>query len=125
LSTWHINNGLLRELQVNLPFISNQAMNGLRPELPRYKVLCQDIDGDIIIQVVQWWIVHSQELPNFQRKLRDILTLPTSIAAAERNCNLMNANFNNLQNRTLTDMKESSLMLQYNNRPGLKEQSPS
>lgn len=68
------------------------------------------------IDPVQWWRTHDEQLPCWYAATRKVLHLCTSSAAAERVFSLYSSTFGDQQNNALEDVRETSMMLQYNDR---------
>ena len=61
-----------------------------------------------------WWINHSEDLPNWSSAAQMVVLVQPSSAAVEIVFSILKASFGHLQDNSLQDYIESSLMLQYN-----------
>ena len=119
--------GLIKKLADFFPSLKNNAdlITSLQSEMAkyvtkaRYARLEQGLtEAERSAAVSLWWAEHAVELPAWaQLAARVFLVSPTS-AAVERVFSILRDSFHHGQNGALEDYVESSLMLQYNNRPG-------
>lgn len=96
------------------PFIGGAEIEQMKAELPRYIAACEDV-ADVCDPLV-WWKNHSDDHPTWSTIFRKILLVQPSSAAAERVFSILQSSFSKLQESSLEDYVESSVMLQYNNR---------
>lgn len=66
-----------------VPFLNNDAcIDGLQRELPTYIASATDVNPDI--NVLTWWEIHEQEIPNWAKACKKILLIQPSSAASGR-----------------------------------------
>ena len=99
-----------------VPFFEASTVANLNTELPQYLAKIVDISPDY--DLLQFWKLNSPQLPHWSSAVRKILLVKPSSAAAERVFSIITTSFGHLQNQSLSDYIELSLMLQYNNRQG-------
>ena len=68
--------------------------------------------------VSAWWAAHAADLPAWAELARLVFLASPSSAAVERVFSILRNTFDAGQKLALEDYVETSLMLQYNNRPG-------
>ena len=94
------------------PFLnSSDILSNLRAELPQYLARATDISQQT--ESVDWWQRNSPDLPHWSNAARQVLHVQPS-AIAERLFSLLNGTFSDLQDSSLQDYIETSLMLQFN-----------
>ncbi|PFX15796.1 hypothetical protein AWC38_SpisGene19965 [Stylophora pistillata] len=97
-----------------VPFLNNDAcIDGLQRELPTYIAAATDVNPDI--NVLTWWEIHEQEIPNWTKACKKILLIQPSSAASEV-FSLLENSFPDNQACALEDYIEASSMLQCNQR---------
>ena len=97
----------------------------LESELPAYLVALQyarQASGlsapERSAAVSAWWAAHAADLPAWAELARLVFLASPSSAAVERVFSILRNTFDAGQKHALEDYVETSLMLQYNNRPG-------
>ena len=65
---------------------------------------------------LEWWKLHSSELPSWSSAAKKALLVQPSSGSAERIFLILKSSFGNLQDRSFKDYIEASFMLQYNKR---------
>ena len=104
----------VQESLAAVPFLNNQStVSGLLTELPDYLVKAASTDPEF--PVTEFWKLNVTTLPNWSKAASKVLLLQPSSAAAERVFSLLKSSFGDLQDNSLQDYIESSLMLQFNN----------
>ena len=88
-------------------------LENLKLELPNY--LAKATDTSSGVKVIDWWLQHKDELPNWSSAAQMIALVQPSSAAVERVFSMLKAPFGPQQDNSLQDYIESSLILQYNN----------
>ena len=79
-----------------VPFLNNDAcIDGLQRELPTYIAAATDVNPDI--NVLTWWEIHEQEIPNLAKACKKILLIQPSSAASERVFSLLENSFRDNQ----------------------------
>jgi len=97
----------------------------LESELPAYLVALQyarQASGlsapERSAAVSAWWAAHAADLPAWAELARLVFLASPTSAAVERVFSILRKTFDARQKMALEDYVETSLMLQYNNRPG-------
>lgn len=103
----------LDQLKV-FPFLDDPILPNLKTELPSYLAKASQVHGEF--NILEWWKLHENELPNWASTAKKVILIQPSSAAAERVFSLLNNSFNDKQHSCLEDYIESSIMLQYNSR---------
>ena len=99
----------------NVPFLNNDAcIDGLQRELPTYIAVATDVNPDI--NVLTWWEIHEEEIPNWAKACKKILLIQPSSAASERVFSLLENYFRDNQACVMEEYIEASIMLQYDQR---------
>ena len=93
---------------------TDACINGLQRELPTYIAAATDVNPDI--NVLTWWEIHEQEIPNWAKACKKILHIPPLSAASERVFSLLENSFRDSQAYAMEDYIEASIMLHYNQR---------
>ena len=94
-------------------FLNSQSiLDDLKSEFPQYIAKAADTSPDE--DTLLWWINHSEDLPNWSSAAQMVVLVQPSSAAVERVFSILKASFGHLQDNSLQDYIESSLMLQYN-----------
>ena len=106
------NDNMVDTLQV-FPFLIHNIQS-LKSELPQYLAKTADVSEQF--DLLEWWKLNADELPNWSSAARKVLVLQPSSAASERVFSLLKSSFSEQQENSLQDYIETSLMLQYNNR---------
>ena len=96
------------------PFYKTEEIERLKAELPLYLARASDVDT--AINPLLWWKRNASDLPCWAAAAQKVLLVQPSSAASERVFSLLNASFNQQQDRCLQDYLEASIMLQYNDR---------
>ena len=97
------------------PFLNESTLlENLKKELPVYLTKAADLDRNL--DPVLWWKDHSDDLPFWSVAAGKIFLVQPSSAAAERAFSLLQKSFGSLQDASLTDYLQASIMLQYNKR---------
>lgn len=95
------------------PFFQDSALlSNLKAELPHYLASAVGIGQDI--DPMDWWSRHAETLPHWSAAASIALLVQPSSAAAERVFSLLKSSFGDLQDSSLQDYIEASLMLQFN-----------
>ena len=89
---------------------NDACIDGLQRELPTYIASATDIN------VLTWWEIYKQEIPNWAKACKKILLIQPSSAASERVFSLLENSFRDNQACAMEDYIEASIMLQYNQR---------
>ena len=98
-----------------VPFLNNDAcIDGPQKELPTYIAAATDVNPDI--NVLTWWEIHEQEIPNWAKACKKILLIQPLSAASERVFSLLENSFRDSQACAMEDYIEASIMLHYNQR---------
>ena len=92
---------------------NDACVDGLQRELPTYIASATDVNPDI--NVLTWWEIYEQEIPNWAKACKKILLIQLSSAALERVFSLLENSFWD-QACAMEDYIEASIMLQYNQR---------
>ena len=87
-------------------------MDNLKSEFPQYIAKAVDTSPDV--DTLDWWMNHSEDLPNWSSAAQMVVLVQPSSAAVERVFSILKASFGHLQDNSLQEYIESSLMLQYN-----------
>ena len=66
--------------------------------------------------VLKWWRTHVPRFPTWAKAARIVFALPASSAASERVFALLKRLFGEQQMRSLADLVQAALMLNYNGR---------
>ena len=99
------------------PFLdSNDVINDLVTEMPKYLAAAQDVIMACEEDKVKWWRQQSDNLPHWSSAVMKVLLVQPSSAAAERVFSILNSSFNDSQEHALVDYLQACVMLQYNNR---------
>ena len=69
-----------------------------------------------IVDVLDWWHTHQRDLPAWAEACKNVLLIQPSSAAAERVFSILSNSFGERQESSLQDYIECSIMLQYNGR---------
>jgi hypothetical protein len=85
---------------------------GVIAELPLYFVTADGAAEDA--DLLRWWRIHKNSLPNWYRVLGEAAILQPSSAAAERVFSILKWMFGDRQNSALEDRKEAGLVMRYN-----------
>ena len=95
-----------------IPFFKHEELEKLKAELPSYLAKTDDISDDL--DPLEWWKLNATVLPYWSNAVKKILVIQPSSAAAERVFSLLNSGFGDLQENSLKDYIEASIMLRYN-----------
>ena len=107
--------GVRYNLEIGIPdFLSDNRLDLDQRELPTYIAAATDVNPDI--NVLAWWEIHEQEIPNWAKACKKILLIQPSSAASERVFSLLENSFRDNQACAMEDYIEASIMLQYNQR---------
>jgi len=107
--------GVRYNLEIGIPdFLSDNRLDLDQRELPTYIAAATDVNPDI--NVLAWWEIHEQEIPNWAKACKKILLIQPSFAASERVFSLLENSFRDKQACAMEDYIEASIMLQYNQR---------
>ena len=98
-----------------VPFFDASTIANLKTELPQYLAKAMDVSPDY--DLLQFWKLNSPQLLHWSSAAKKILLVQPSSAAAERVFSMLTTSFGHLQNQSLNDYIELSLMLQYNSHP--------
>ena len=99
------------------PFLdSNDVINDLVTEMPKYLAAAQDVIMACEEDRVKWWRQQSDNLPHWSSAVMKVLLVQPSSAAGERVFSILNSSFNDSQEHALVDYLQACVMLQYNNR---------
>ena len=99
------------------PFLdSNDVINDLVTEMPKYLAAAQDVIMACEEDKVKWWRQQSDNLPHWSSAVMKVLLVQPSSAAGERVFSILNSSFNDSQEHALVDYLQACVMLQYNNR---------
>ena len=93
------------------PFL--QDTEQLKRALPPYVALSEGVKE---VDVLDWWHTHQRDLPASAEACKNVLLIQLSSAAAERAFSILSNSFGERQESSLQDYIESSIMLQYNGR---------
>ena len=93
---------------------TDACIDGLQRELPTYIAAATDVNPDI--NVLTWWGIHEQEIPNWAKACKKILLIQPLSAASERVFSLLENSFQDSQAYAMQDYIEASIMLHYNQR---------
>jgi len=94
-----------------IPFFKNEELEKLKAELPSYLARTDDISDNL--DPLEWWKLNATVLPDWSSVVKKILVIQPSSAAAERMFSLLNTGFGDLQESSLKDFIEASIMLRY------------
>ena len=94
-----------------IPF-KNEELEKLKAELPSYLAKVDDISDDL--DPLEWWKLNASVLPHWSNDVKKVLAIQPSSAAAGRVFSLLNSGFSDLQENSLKDYIEASIMLRYN-----------
>ena len=98
---------------MNFTFLNNQKiLDSLKSEFPQYIAKAADTSPDV--DTILWWMDHSEDLPNWSLAAQMVALVQPSSAAVERVFSILKASFGHLQDNSLQDYVETSLMVQYN-----------
>ena len=89
-------------------------MDNLKSEFPQYIAKAVYTSPDVDTDTLDWWMNHSEDLPNWSSAAQMVVLVQPSSAAVQRVFSILKASFGHLQDNSLQDYIESSLMLQYN-----------
>ena len=89
-------------------------MHALMASKGTYIAAATDVNPDI--NVLTWWEIHEQEIPNWAKACKKILLIQSSSATSERVSSLLENSFRDNQACAREDYIEASIMLQYNQR---------
>ena len=92
--------------------VDASTIANLKTELPQYLAKAMDISLDY--DLLHFWKLNSPQLPHWSSAAKKILLVQPSSAAAERVLSMLTTSFGHLQNQSLDDYIELSLMLQDN-----------
>jgi len=107
--------GVRYNLEIGIPdFLSDNRLDLDQRELPTYIAAATDVNPDI--NVLAWWEIHEQEIPNWAKACKKILLIQPSSVASERVFSLLENSFRDNQACAMEDYIEASIMLQYNQR---------
>ena len=95
-----------------LPFLNETSVNSLKEELPCYLAHVADISEHV--KPLEWWKLNEANLPNWGKAAKQVALIQPSSAVAERVFSLLKSSFGDLQDSSLQDYVEASLMLQFN-----------
>ena len=95
-----------------IPFFKNEELEKLKAELPSYLAKVDDISDDL--DPLEWWKLNASVLPHWSNAVKKVLAIQPSSAAAGRVLSLLNSGFSDLQENSLKDYIEASIMLRYN-----------
>ena len=101
----------INALQI-IPFFKNEELEKLKAELPSYLAKVDDISDDF--DPLEWWKLNASVLPHWSNAVKKVLAIQPSSAAAEGVFSLLNSGFSDLQENSLKDYIEASIMLRYN-----------
>ena len=91
------------------PFIKQPDLENLKQELSTYLAKAEDLDDDV--DPLHWWKAHSKDLPLWSSAAKKTLLVQPSSAAAERVFSLLQSSFGSIQDASLSDYVEASLMM--------------
>ena len=95
---------------MNFTFLNNQTiLDSLKSEFPQYIAKAADTSPDV--DIILWWLDHSEELPNWSIAVQMVALVQPFSSAVERVFSILKASFGHLQDNSLQDYVESSLML--------------
>ena len=95
------------------PFVTPDLIASLKSELSDYLAEAEDTSDEF--DPLKWWQTHEEKLPTWAEVCKLILLLQPSSAAAERVFSILST-FSALQESSLEDYIQVSVMLQYNHR---------
>ena len=96
------------------PFFTHAIIDKLKTELPTCVAKAADVSSDM--DPLEWWKLHSSELPSWSSAAKKALLVQPSSGSAERVFSLLKSSFGDQQDLSLKDYIEASLILQYNKR---------
>ena len=100
-------------LQV-IPAFEDSELEMLKAELPTQIAKADGISSDF--SALEWWKLNSMNLPSWSIRLKKVLAMQPSSAAAERVFLLLSTGFGDLQESSLSDYIEASIMLRFNHK---------
>ena len=95
-----------------VPFFKKDELEKLKAELPSYVAKADGVSDEL--DALEWWKLNAVALPCWSKAVKKVLTIQPSSAAAERVFSLLNSGFGDLQENSLKDYMEASVMLRYN-----------
>ena len=95
-----------------IPAFEDSELERLKAKLPTYIAKADGISSDL--SALEWWKLNSMDLPSWSIGLKKVLAMQPSLAAAERVFSLLSRGFGDLQENSLTDYIEASIMLRFN-----------
>jgi hypothetical protein len=119
--------GLVDNLRAVFPLLAldSARVDALKRELPTYLVragyarLESGVDAATkSAQLAAWWAEEAKVLPAWSSLAADVFLIVPSSCAVERVFSILRTTFNDKQTTALEDYVETSVMLQYNRRPG-------
>ena len=99
------------QLQIFPVLDDDGTINHVKDEFAAYKVAAADVPKDT--DCLQWWKVQ-EALPTWRGAARVVMTIPPSLATAERVFSLLAAAITKQQPFLLKDQTELGIMLLYN-----------
>ena len=97
-----------------IPAFGDSELERLKAELPTYIAKADGISSDL--SALEWWKLNSTDLPSWSNGVKKVLAIQPSSAAAERVFSLLNTGFGDLQENSLRDYIEASVMLRFNHK---------
>ena len=102
----------VNSLQV-IPAFEDSELERLKAELLR--IYIAKVDGiSFDLSALEWWKLNSMSLPSWSIGLKKVVAMQPSSAAAERVFSLLSTGFRDLQENSLSDYIEASIMLRFN-----------
>ena len=103
------------DIVTSVAFLDDPALiANLKNELPMYLAKADGIDNDV--DPIGWWKANEADLPFWSAAAKLVLLMQPSSASSERVFSILTTTFGHLQDLTLQDYIECSLLLQFNKR---------
>ena len=97
-----------------IPAFEDSGLERLKAELPAYVAKADIISPDL--SALKWWKQNLVDLPSCSIGLRKVLVIQPTSAAAERVFSMLTTGFGDIQESSLNDYIEASVMLRFNHK---------
>ena len=120
---YEVNLNEIRGDLLSLGHFQLDEINAILNEFSTYLLLCEEFNDienycsdEELKQIIKFWQINKNQLPAISLFVMYAYTISPSSASVERVFSILKASFGSLQNLSLEDYIQASLMYQYNNR---------